>query len=224
MGKLWETKSREGEGGGGELAPKDVGERKELKDSEKGQTDLKEVGKESGEADGEGESGGGQEKPKGEQEGQNESKGRAAEGESGEEDEEDEEDGSRMDLLSDLREEQRARRKGGGRSVSALMGVRRRNKELDALVIKGKGGLMLEVRGFVVCLMLIASHVTPPHVLPGHAVAPRVTLPNIAAGVSHSMRELSVDYSVGRDHSQMTFVFLLLLPCHPSSWSFAPAP
>ena len=44
-----------------------------------------------------------------------------------------------MDLLSDLREEQRARRKGGGRSVSALMGVRRRTKEMDALVIKGKG-------------------------------------------------------------------------------------
>eukprot|EP00752_Nemacystus_decipiens_P012937 g11450.t1 len=51
----------------------------------------------------------------------------------------DEEDGSRLELLADLREEQRARRKGGGRSVSALMGGRGQKKGKDALVIKGQG-------------------------------------------------------------------------------------
>ncbi|CAN0167003.1 unnamed protein product, partial [Ectocarpus sp. 4 AP-2014] len=57
----------------------------------------------------------------------------------GGEEEEEEQEGSRLDLLTDLREEQRARRKGGGRSVSALMGGRRQAKEKDALVIKGQG-------------------------------------------------------------------------------------
>lgn len=57
--------------------------------------------------------------------------------EAGKVDEEDE-DGSRMDLLADLREEQRARKKGGGRSASALMGARQ-GKEKAALVIKGQG-------------------------------------------------------------------------------------
>lgn len=52
---------------------------------------------------------------------------------------EDDEDGSRMDLLADLREEQRARRKGGGRSASALMGEGRRKVEKEVLVIKGQG-------------------------------------------------------------------------------------
>ena len=51
---------------------------------------------------------------------------------------EEEEDGSRLDLLNDLREEQRARRRAGGRSVSALMEGPRR-KEKNPLVVKGQG-------------------------------------------------------------------------------------
>ena len=62
----------------------------------------------------------------------------AAAGGEGEEEDEGEEDGSRLGLLADLREEQRARRKGGGRSVSALMGAGRQ-KDKNALVIKGQG-------------------------------------------------------------------------------------
>ncbi len=62
-----------------------------------------------------------------------------ARGEGEGEEEDDEEDGSRLGLLADLREEQRARRKGGGRSVSALMGGGRQ-KDKSALVIKGQGG------------------------------------------------------------------------------------
>lgn len=61
------------------------------------------------------------------------------EGEDENDDDEEEEGGSRMDILADLREEQRARRKGGGRSVSALMGSRRAKVEKQALVIKGHG-------------------------------------------------------------------------------------
>lgn len=51
----------------------------------------------------------------------------------------DEEDGSRMDILTDLREEQRARRKSGGRSAAALMGKGAKKASKDALVIKGQG-------------------------------------------------------------------------------------
>lgn len=126
--------------------PKESEEPKEPKASEKGQITPEET--EGG--------GGGEKEQKEEQEEQEGSIGKddkeqgKSEEESGEE--EDEEDGSRMDLLSDLREEQRARRKGGGRSVSALMGVRRRNKELDALVIKGKGKGVLVYR--YVCFVL----------------------------------------------------------------------
>ncbi|CAM9510656.1 unnamed protein product, partial [Choristocarpus tenellus] len=59
------------------------------------------------------------------------------EGKGGGEDEE-EEDGSRVDLLADLREEQRARRRARGRSAAALMGGGA-GKVKDALQIRGRG-------------------------------------------------------------------------------------
>lgn len=52
---------------------------------------------------------------------------------------EEDEEVSRLDILADLREEQRARRKAGGRSVSALMGSRRQKAGAQALAIKGHG-------------------------------------------------------------------------------------
>ena len=138
MGNPEEAKVRGDRGGAETDMPKELEEPKTLKEPEKGQKRAEESDQEGG---------GGEESQKEEREEQegSEGKGDTEKGrkeEEGGEDEEDEEDGSRMDLLSDLREEQRARRKGGGRSVSALMGVRRRNKELDALVIKGKGNFI----------------------------------------------------------------------------------